>query len=175
MLPRDTDEAAWLARDHNDKVEGRTALDYATGSGCGTRSVRDPSFVDAGFIAMLRELDVALVVADTGGRWPEYADLTSDFVYVRLHGASELYVSGYSPRAIASWARRIVRWAQGEQADDVRVIGEGARSKPRPSRRVLLFRQHRQEARAGNARALMRKLGVGSGLTVSHARRRAAA
>jgi uncharacterized protein YecE (DUF72 family) len=36
--------------------------------------------------------------------------VTSDFVYVRLHGDIKIYTSGYSERALASWARRIRNW-----------------------------------------------------------------
>ena len=31
-------------------------------------------------------------------------------MYVRLHGASELYTSGYSDRELDEWADRIRRW-----------------------------------------------------------------
>ena len=31
---------------------------------------------------------------------------TSDFVYVRLHGDTELYASGYGPDALDRWAER---------------------------------------------------------------------
>ena len=58
----------------------------------------------------MREHDVALVVADTAGRWPLFYDVTSDIVYVRLHGDQELYVSGYSSEALATWAKRIRGW-----------------------------------------------------------------
>jgi uncharacterized protein YecE (DUF72 family) len=58
------------------------------------------------FVRLLREHDVALCVADTAGRWPILEAVTSDFVYVRLHGAEELYVSGYGPRALERWARQ---------------------------------------------------------------------
>jgi hypothetical protein len=37
-------------------------------------------------------------------------DVTSDFVYVRLHGDLKIYVSGYTQRALAAWARRIRAW-----------------------------------------------------------------
>jgi uncharacterized protein YecE (DUF72 family) len=36
--------------------------------------------------------------------------VTADFVYVRLHGADELYVSGYTPEALDAWAERVRRW-----------------------------------------------------------------
>ena len=65
---------------------------------------------------------MALVVADTGGRWPEVEDVTADFVYVRLHGAKELYASGYSDRALRTWAKRIDQWRRGEESDASRRI-----------------------------------------------------
>jgi uncharacterized protein YecE (DUF72 family) len=37
---------------------------------------------------------------------------TADFSYARLHGAKQLYVSGYSPRALAPWTERVRGWAK---------------------------------------------------------------
>ncbi len=54
---------------------------------------------------------MACVVADTAGRWPKVFEVTADLVYVRLHGDRELYVGGYSPRALDEWAERCRRWA----------------------------------------------------------------
>jgi uncharacterized protein YecE (DUF72 family) len=42
--------------------------------------------------------------------------MTSDFVYARLHGDKELYVSGYTPSALDQWARRVRSW-QKKQFD----------------------------------------------------------
>jgi uncharacterized protein YecE (DUF72 family) len=52
------------------------------------------------------------VVADTAGKWPKLRDVTSDFVYVRLHGDTELYASGYDSDALDSWAETVRRWAE---------------------------------------------------------------
>ena len=57
--------------------------------------------------ALLREHDVALVVADTAGKWPYLEEVTADFVYVRLHGAEELYASGYTDEALDGWAAKL--------------------------------------------------------------------
>ena len=54
-------------------------------------------------------------MADTVA-WPLLFDLTSDFVYVRLHGSEELYVSGYEHEALELWADRIAAWATGTAA-----------------------------------------------------------
>jgi uncharacterized protein YecE (DUF72 family) len=56
---------------------------------------------------------------------------TADFVYCRLHGAEELYASGYDDRALDRWARRVVAWAQGGEPKD----GRRAAAKPAPKRR----------------------------------------
>ena len=122
-LPRDTDHAAALARRHNEKVEGRAALDFGP---CRplrhALEVRHDTFVDEAFVELLRRQNVALVVADTAGRWPYAEDLTADFVYVRLHGDKKLYVSGYGPRALEHWRDRIVAWSRGSQTADGRCI-----------------------------------------------------
>ena len=53
-----------------------------------------------------------MVVADTAGRWPAFDAVTHRVVYVRLHGDTELYVSGYSAQALDRWADRVRAWAR---------------------------------------------------------------
>jgi len=111
LLPRDTIQAAALARRHDHRVsrrswlraDARRPLRHAL-------EVRHESFRSPRFRRLLREHDIGLVVADTAGRWPFLEDVTADFVYVRLHGDEELYVSGYTPGALDAWAGRIKRW-----------------------------------------------------------------
>ena len=55
------------------------------------------------------------LVADTAGLYPYLDAVTSPVVYVRLHGDTELYVSGYGEEALQDWAGRVRCWAQ--QAD----------------------------------------------------------
>ena len=59
---------------------------------------------------VLRQHDVGLVVADSAGRFPMIFEVTADFVYVRLHGADDLYTSGYNDSALRVWADRIGHW-----------------------------------------------------------------
>jgi len=123
LLPHDTDAAAAIARRHDDKVTGRARL--AFGPSCPLRhalEVRHESFVDPSFIDLLRKHAIAFVIADTAHKWPEYEDVTADFVYVRLHGGEELYVSGYSDDALARWSRRIRQWCRGKEPGDSRRI-----------------------------------------------------
>ena len=110
-LPRTTFAAARLARQHEDRLADRALtradadrpLRYAL-------EVRHASYETKEFVDLMREHDVSLVVADTAGRWPRFYDVTSDIVYVRLHGDQELYVSGYSSDALMMWADRIRGW-----------------------------------------------------------------
>jgi uncharacterized protein YecE (DUF72 family) len=113
-LPRSTDQALALARRRDARLKGRSRL--AIDADRKLRhavEIRHPSFVSKEFVALLREHDIGLVVADTAGKWPKMFDVTSDFVYVRLHGDAKIYTSGYTKRALAQWARRIRAWDRG--------------------------------------------------------------
>jgi uncharacterized protein YecE (DUF72 family) len=112
LLPRDTGEALALARRRDQRMTGRARL--AIDARRPLRhavEIRHESFVDDDFIALLKERDIGLVVADTAGRWPRLFEVTSDFVYVRLHGDIRIYTSGYTSRALDEWARRIRKWS----------------------------------------------------------------
>jgi len=102
-----------MARRHDGKVPEDRALTRAEDDRPMRHAleVRSRTFVTPEAVALLREHDVALVVADTAGRWPLLDDTTSDFVYVRLHGDRELYASGYGAAALDEWARKCRAWA----------------------------------------------------------------
>lgn len=113
MLPRSTRAAAALARRHDSHVRLGTWM--KTDQDRPVRhalEVRHPSFETPAFLRQLRDADVAVVVADTAGKWPAFTEATSGLVYVRLHGAERLYVSGYTPGALALWARRVSAWVR---------------------------------------------------------------
>ena len=110
-LPHSTGEAAYLARKHDELMAGRAwtgtdddrPLRHAI-------EIRHASYETPAFPALLRKYGVALVVADTAGKWPKMFDVTADFVYVRLHGAQELYASGYDDAGLTEWAGRVRAW-----------------------------------------------------------------
>ena len=110
-LPRTTAEALALARQRDARMTGRSRLAIdAQRSLRHAVEIRHPSFMNEDFVALLRKHGIGLVVADTAGKWPKLFHVTSDFVYVRLHGDVKIYTSGYSEGALASWARRIRKW-----------------------------------------------------------------
>lgn len=118
-LPRSTAAAVEVARGHDERLDGRSWLH--TDADRPLRhavEVRHPSFECDEFADLMREQDVGIVVADSAGHFPQIFTVTSDFVYVRLHGAQELYVSGYPDELLHTWADRVVGWLTGDATPD---------------------------------------------------------
>ncbi|MBO1751852.1 DUF72 domain-containing protein [Actinotalea sp. BY-33] len=111
-LPRTTAAAAELARGHDDRLEGRswTAVEEDRPLRH-VLEVRHASFADPAALDLLRTHGTGLVVSDSAGRFPALEEVTSDLVYVRLHGSEELYVSGYDDATLARWAEKVRGWA----------------------------------------------------------------
>ncbi|PPF78731.1 DUF72 domain-containing protein [Subtercola sp. Z020] len=120
QLPATTDEALRLAADRDERMEGRSWLEPRPARPLRhALEVRHSSFDDPACHEILARHGVAMVVADTAGRWPMFRDVvTADFVYARLHGADELYVSGYTDEALDRWAGEVVGWMNGSGAPD---------------------------------------------------------
>ena len=164
-LPRDTEEALKLARDCADRLKKPGYLDANNGQRLRHAiEVRSETFVTAEFIDLLRKHNVALVVADTAGKWPYAEDLTADFLYIRLHGDKELYTSGYSDDALERWKKRIQTWSGGRQVTDAQLIGP-RRDIPRKERDVFCYFDNDVKVRAPyDARQLLGKLGLDADL-----------
>jgi uncharacterized protein YecE (DUF72 family) len=165
QLPRDSDGAAALGRGHDERVAGRDWLEVDANRPLRHAvEIRHPSFVDARFVALLRRHRIALVVADTAGRWPLIEDLTADFVYLRLHGDKELYASGYSDSALDDWARRIDAWREGGQVADARLAGR-SNGRARARRDVYCYFDNDVKVHAPyDAAHLAARLGLATGL-----------
>jgi uncharacterized protein YecE (DUF72 family) len=161
MLPRDLESALCLARRRDARMTGKCRL--AIHDNVRLRhavEIRHSSFVDERFVAQLRRHGIALVVADTAGKWPYYEDLTADFMYIRLHGDSELYVSGYTDEALERWAARIRAWANGSEPADAKLISRTSAPRRR-SRDIYCYFDNDVKVRAPlDAHTLMRKLGL---------------
>jgi uncharacterized protein YecE (DUF72 family) len=106
-LPRTTGEAAALAARHDGRVADPVTTTALAAPLRHAVEVRHPSFCVPEFVRLLRRENIALVVADSAGRFPYCEDTTADFAYVRLHGDTKLYESGYSNAALRSWAQKI--------------------------------------------------------------------
>jgi uncharacterized protein YecE (DUF72 family) len=64
---------------------------------------------------------VAIVNADTI-EWPKITDITSEFVYCRLHGPEELYRNGYDAKGLDQWADWVLAWANGKEPDTKKIL-----------------------------------------------------
>lgn len=156
LLPHDTVAAAHYGRRHDDRlkapawlrVDADRPLRHAF-------EIRNDTFRTREFIDLLRQYNTALVCADTV-EWPRLMDLTSDFVYCRLHGSQQLYASGYDDDALDEWAARVAVWANGGEPKDAgRVSGKA----PRRKRDVFVYFDNDVKVRAPfDARALRERV-----------------
>ena len=147
MLPRTQKQAARLAKRHDERLDDHTWFRVQHDRPlCHAIEIRNNTFVSEEFISLLRKHDIGLVVADTV-EWPLLMDLTSDFVYCRLHGSEQLYASGYDSDAINTWAHRVVHWARGGEAGDGRKASQ-ANGLPLTTRDVYVYFDNDAKVRA---------------------------
>jgi len=158
LLPHDTGAAAKLAKKHDTwmskrawvKTDERRPLRHSM-------EVRHESFRVPEFVELLRKYDVAMVCADTV-EWPRMMDVTSDFMYCRMHGPESLYKDGYDPKALDQWAGRVAEWARGKEPENAeRVIGKPA-AKSRARDVYVYFDNDKKVLSPANARELMKRV-----------------
>ncbi len=121
LLPRTTEEAAALARNHDAKLPADRALTEAVTDRPVRHAIepRHPSFDTPQAREVLQSRGVALAHADTAGRFPEMGGGGVGFRYVRLHGEQRLYGGDYGPDTLRRWADRATGWL--EAGEDVHV------------------------------------------------------
>jgi uncharacterized protein YecE (DUF72 family) len=115
QLPGTAGAAAKIADDHDRRVPDDHALTKAQHPRHRLRhaiEVRHESFRTRDFYKLLSRYKIALVVADNPGKWPIITEITTDLMYVRLHGHDQLYASGYSDRELDEWATKIRSWVE---------------------------------------------------------------
>ena len=147
LLPRDT-EAALGSPAGTTRASRRAP-------GCATPQrplrhaveIRHESFRDAAFVALLRATSIALVVRRHRRRGRSSMDVTADFVYLRLHGDEELYVSGYDDDALDTLGGADRRLGAGGEPDDAGAVKRRPPRAPRGPRRLCLLRQRREDPR----------------------------
>ena len=90
---------------------------FLAGLPCGYRyamELRDPTWLVPAASAILARHGVAFCIYDFAGRQSPL-EVTSDFVYVRLHGPAGAYQGCYGDAALQTWARRLGEWAAGHR------------------------------------------------------------
>lgn len=114
-------------RFERDDLAGFLALLPREAKGLKLRHVveaRHESFGDPAFVELLREAeaDVTQVVLDDPDH-PMVADVTADFVYLRLERAQEAVETGYADDDLDGWAVRLKTYAAGGQPKDLPALG----------------------------------------------------
>jgi uncharacterized protein YecE (DUF72 family) len=130
LLPRDTKTAARLARRHDDRVEETWTRSDRNHRLRHVFEARHESWLVPEFARIARDTGTAIVFSDSAS-WPCTEEVTSGFVYLRLHGAQETYASGYDDQALDRWAERIRAWSRGGEPKDANRITD----RPPPRRK----------------------------------------
>jgi len=164
LLPLDTIAAAKLAERHEAFMTGRTWMDVKTSRPLRySMEVRHESFRTPAFIEMLRKHHIALVIAETAGKWPFMEDVTADFLYLRLHGDEQLYVSGYTDEALDRWAAKIEVWRNGGEPETSARVVDSSPPK-RKGRDIFVYFDNDVKVRSPvDAKRLAERLGISRG------------
>jgi uncharacterized protein YecE (DUF72 family) len=116
LLPRSSTDALRLAQESETSDSGGSDLpDRPLRHAI---EVRNASYVDADFFALLKSHNIAVVFTNAPGAL-DFRDLTSDFVYVRLSSGDDHYAGGYDDAALDDWVTRITAWVDGPPSRDV--------------------------------------------------------
>jgi len=99
---------------------------------------RHKSFAEPGCAELLREHGVALARVDDA-HYPEFAEATADFLYLRLRRCAEDEPAGYKPDALDRWAERVKGWA-AEGRDCFCYFINGAKIRAPAAAQALLQR-----------------------------------
>ena len=92
--------------------------------------VRHVSFRTPEFVNMIGAYGVAAVVS-ADGKFPQIADPTAPFVYLRIMGTVEAEPLGYSAKALDLWASRARTWAEGGIPSGLDYVTKNAPAMPR--------------------------------------------
>lgn len=99
----------------------------------------------------LRRHRIAICQSDAAD-WPLWDAVTTDLVYVRLHGHEVTYVSNYSEGALRAWAHRVLGWMS--EGRDVHVYFDNEACGHAPRNALRLIELIGREGRAERVRGL---------------------
>jgi uncharacterized protein YecE (DUF72 family) len=108
--------------------------------------VRNESFRDPAFIALLRRFEIPVVFADHNA-YPAISDVTGDFVYARLQTGSDDIPTAYGDNALDAWTDRLKLWASGGRPGDLPAADPDHPAAKTP-RDVFAFIIHEGKVRA---------------------------
>jgi uncharacterized protein YecE (DUF72 family) len=98
--------------------------------------VRHKTFMDAAYVELAKKYSVATVFAHTD-EFPNFADVTADFVYARLRKSEATEPTGYSKPDLQTWSERAKLWAEGGAPSDLPYVTNA--KPPKKPRDVFIF------------------------------------
>lgn len=119
--------------------------------------VRHDSFLTPAFIDILRRHGFASVITDSPD-YPSFANLTSDFVYLRLMRAAADIETGYPPEVLDTWAACAQAWSQGGEPSGVPRIEDDVSPPQQPRDVFMLMINGAKEHAPRAAMEVMRRL-----------------
>ena len=100
--------------------------------------VRHDSFMVPEFLALARAYRAAVVFTDSPD-YPSFANLTTDFVYLRLMNAKSDVPTGYAPDVLQSFADCAQAWAAGGEPAGLPLVAGDGGAPAAASRDVFMF------------------------------------
>ena len=100
--------------------------------------VRHDSFMVPEFLALARQYGMAVVFTDSPD-YPSFANLTADFVYLRLMNAKSDVATGYEPTVLGAFAECARTWAAGGEPTGLPLVAGDTGAPAAPARDVFMF------------------------------------
>jgi uncharacterized protein YecE (DUF72 family) len=119
--------------------------------------VRHASFCDPAFVALTQKYETAICLAESD-KYPLIADVTADFVYLRLQKTRSEIATGYSADELDRWTERAKLWSSGEVPPDLPYLAEGQKPRKQPRDCFVYFIAGAKERNPAAAQALMARL-----------------
>ena len=115
-----------------------------------------PSFADPAWIALLRQRGIAAAIVER--EEAPQADLTADFVYLRLERNDAAEPQGYAETSLSAWAGRLQGWAAGRQVTDLPTIAPPTPGRQNPRDCYAFFISGDKQSAPLAAQAMLARL-----------------
>jgi uncharacterized protein YecE (DUF72 family) len=100
--------------------------------------VRHASFMTPEFLDLARRYGCGAVITDSPD-YPSFANLTADFVYLRLMQCEAQLATGYAPEVLDAWAACARTWAAGGQPANLPLVQGDSGAPAVDGRDVFMF------------------------------------
>ena len=97
---------------------------------------RHKAWFDDEVAQCLKDHAVAVCMSDAPD-WPMWEEVTTDLVYIRLHGHTRKYASNYNTAALKNWATRIRDWLKENRAVHVYFDNDAEGAAPKNALTLL--------------------------------------